>query len=297
MKLSILDAGHCLSLALAREANRRTDTELVIEPALAMTAGRLEEVAPDALVIPPLSRPISAAPAAVTAHAEAVESCMEACVAMDVPLVWCVSDQLYEDGFEAPIDEHIIPRPRDPSLRRLVATGDRIRAEAPHHLIVRVGPLFALEGSHAWLGELVDTLMTGGQWRAESDVIFCPTSVDAVAMALIGILQQQQCGADAWGSYHLAGTEPVSAYTFASLVRTQLATRLEGRGDHRPLGGIKALSHHHDQPLRRVLNCRRVLEVYGVHQKPWRLEVGRMLDAWWLANDPCRNRTDVEEST
>lgn len=297
MKLSILDAGHCLSLALARESNRRTDTELVIEPALAMTAGRLEEVAPDALVIPPLSRPISAAPAAVTAHAEAVESCMEACVAMDVPLVWCVSDQLYEDGFEAPIDEHIIPRPRDPSLRRLVATGDRIRAEAPHHLIVRVGPLFALEGSQAWLGELVDTLMTGGQWRAESDVIFCPTSVDAVAMALIGILQQQQCGADAWGSYHLAGTEPVSAYTFASLVRTQLATRLEGRGDHRPLGGIKALSHHHDQPLRRVLNCRRVLEVYGVHQKPWRLEVGRMLDAWWLANDPCRNRTDVEEST
>lgn len=297
MKLSILDAGHCLSLALAREANRRTDTELVIEQALAMTAGRLAEVAPDALVIPPLSRPISAAPAAVTAHAEAVESCMEACVAMDVPLVWCVSDQLYEDGFEAPIDEHIIPRPRDPSLRRLVATGDRIRAEAPHHLIVRVGPLFALEGSQAWLGELVDTLMTGGQWRAESDVIFCPTSVDAVAMALIGILQQQQCGADAWGSYHLAGTEPVSAYTFASLVRTQLATRLEGRGDHRPLGGIKALSHHHDQPLRRVLNCRRVLEVYGVHQKPWRLEVGRMLDAWWLANDPCHNRTDVEEST
>jgi dTDP-4-dehydrorhamnose reductase len=296
VKLLILDAGHCLSLALAREASRRTDTELVIESTLALTAGRLEEVVPDALVIPPLSRPITAAPAAVTAHAEAVEVCMEACVSVGVPLVWCVSDQLYEDGFEAPIDEHVIPQPRDSSLRRLVATGDRIRAEAPRHLIVRVGPLFALEGSHAWLGELVDTLINGGQWRAESDVILCPTSVDAVAMALIGILQQQHCGADAWGSYHLAGTEPVSAYTFASLVRTQMATRREGCGDHRPLGSIKALNHHHDQPLRRVLNCRRVLEVYGVHQKPWRLEVGRMLDAWWLANESCRPRTDIEES-
>ncbi|MFY0992149.1 sugar nucleotide-binding protein [Halomonas sp. C05BenzN] len=296
MKLLILDAGHCLSLALVREANRRSDTELVIEAGLRLDPGRLEDVAPDALVIPPLARPISAEPAAVTAHAEAVEACMEACLAVGIPLVWCVSDQLYEDGFEAPIDEHVIPRPRDESLRRLVATGDRIRAECPQHLIVRLGPLFALEGSHAWLGELIDTLVAGGELRGESDVTFCPTSVDAVAMALIGMLLQQHCGAGAWGSYHLAGTEPVSAFTFVSMVRTQLSTRLEGRGEHLELGGVRALNHHHDQPLRRVLNCRRVLEVFGVHQKPWRLELGRMLDAWCRANDHCHPDTEVDES-
>lgn len=280
MKLLILDAGHCLSLALAREANRRTDTELVIESDSVIDAERLAEVAPDALIIPPLSRPIRAAPAEVTAHAEAVAQCMNVCRELEVPLVWCVSDQLYEDGFAEPIDEHVIPRPRDESLRWLVATGDRIRAEYPRHLIVRLGPLFALEGGHAWLGELVDTLVAGQQVRGEADVTCCPTSADAVAMALIGMLQQQHCGAEAWGSYHLAGTEPVSVYTFVSMVRTQLATRLEGLGEQVALGEVKALHHHHDHPLRRVLNCRRVLEVFGVHQKPWRLEVGRMLDAW-----------------
>ncbi|MFG6160574.1 sugar nucleotide-binding protein [Halomonas sp. 1390] len=282
MKLLILEAGHCLSLAMAREANRRSDTELTIEPALQTTPARLETLRPDALVIPPLSRPLSAEPAAVTAHAEAVEACMELCREAEIPLVWCVSDQLYEDGFDVPIDEHVIPEPRDDGLRRLVRTGDRIRAELPRHLIVRLGPLFALEGSHAWLSELLDTFIEGGEVRAESDVIFCPTSADAVAMALIGMLQQQHCGADAWGSYHLAGSEPVSAYTFVSMVRTQLDTRLEGRGERVALGSAKALKHHHDQPLRRVLNCRRVLDVFGVHQKPWRLEVGRMLDAWCL---------------
>ncbi|GHE22643.1 sugar nucleotide-binding protein [Halomonas urumqiensis] len=286
MKLLILDAGHCLSLALAREANRRSDTELVIVEGLELEPGMLEEVAPQALVIPPLARPISAAPAEVTEHARAVESCMEACQAAGVPLVWCVSDQLYEDGFAEPIDEHVIPRPRDESLRRLIATGDRIRAEHPHHLIVRLGPLFALEGSNAWLNELLDTLVTGGELRGEADVTCCPTSADAVAMAMLGMLQQQHCGADAWGSYHLAGTEPVSVYTFVSMVRTQLATRLEGRGEKVELGGVKALRHHHDQPLRRVLNCRRVLDVFGVHQKPWRLELGLMLDAWCQANQP-----------
>lgn len=285
MKLLILDAGHCLSLALAREASRRADTELVIEQATTVTSARLQAIAPDAVIIPPLAHPLSMTPAAVKAHADAVDGCVNACQAEDIALVWCVSDQLYEEGFEIPIDEHVVPAPRDECLRRLVQTGDRIRAEYHRHLIVRLGPLFALEGSHAWLSEIIDTLIMGKNVRAEEDVIFCPTSADAVAMALIGMLQQQACGANAWGAYHLAGTEPVSAFTFTSMVRTQLATHLEGRGESITLGDIKPLNHHHDAKLRRVLNCRRVLDVFGVHQKPWRLEVGRMLDAWCSMRD------------
>lgn len=285
MKLLILDAGHCLSLALVRASSRRSDTQLVIQPSNRVTRETLEELEPDALIIPPLSRPFSVPPAAVGEHADAVTACMEACGEAGVPLVWCVSDQLYEDGHVSPIDEHVVPAPRDEGLRRLVEVGDRIRAELPHHLIVRLGPLFALEGSHDWLSELVDTLVAGGMVRAEADVILCPTSADSVAMALIGMLHQQANGADAWGSYHLAGVEPVSAYTFVSNVRTQLSTCLEGRGQDIALGEVKALSHHHDQPLRRVLNCRRVLDVFGVHQKPWRLEVGRMLDLWCRAQE------------
>ncbi|MBD3897999.1 sugar nucleotide-binding protein [Halomonas sp. ML-15] len=280
MKLLILDAGHCLSLALAREVNRRSDTRLMIEEGPVISADALAERAPDALVIPPLARPISAEPAAVVAHAEAVEACLKACRATRTPLVWCVSDQLYEDGHDAPIDEHVIPAPRDESLRRLIQVGDRIRQQYAEHLIVRLGPLFALDGASAWLSELIDSLLAGDEVRVAEDVIFCPTSADAAAMALLGMLHQQHCGAQAWGAYHLAGTEPVSGYTFASMVRTQLATRLEGLGEQVELGPLKALSHHHDQPLRRVLNCRRVLEAFGVHQKPWRLEVGRMLDTW-----------------
>ncbi|MDN6296885.1 MAG: sugar nucleotide-binding protein [Halomonas sp.] len=285
MKLLILDAGHCLSLALVREASRRSDTQLVIEPDTELTPERLDEVAPDAVIVPPLSHPLTLTPAAVTAHADAVEVCLEACLSRDVALVWCVSDQLYEEGFGEPIDEHLVPAPRDEGLRRLVQVGDRIRAEYHRHLIVRLGPLFALEGSHAWLNGVMDTLMAGGDARAAEDVIFCPTSADAVALALVGILQQLTCGASAWGAYHLAGTEPVSAFGFTSMVRTLLVTLLEGRGESISLGEVKALNHHHDAKLHRVLNCRRVLDVFGVHQRPWRLEVERMLNVWCLARE------------
>lgn len=290
MKLLVLDAGHSLSLALVREATRRQDVELELEQVNSVTPSQLQESAPYAVVIPPLAQPLDEQPAAVRAHVKDVEACLEACLTQDVPLVWCVSDQLYEDGFDTPIDEHVIPAPRNEGLKQLIRVGDRIRAELPHHLMVRLGPLFSLDGKHAWLGELLDTLMAGGELRAASDIIFCPTSADSVAMALIGMLQQQQCGAEAWGSYHLAGTEPVSAYTFISMVRTQLETRLEGRGEEIELGTVKALSHHHEHPLRRVLNCRRVLGSFGVHQKPWRLEVGRMLDLWCLSRDDQQAR-------
>ena len=199
MKLLILDAGHCLSLALAREVSRRTDTELVIEQGTSISASRLETIAPDAVIIPPLARPLEMAPAEVTAHADAVDACLDACISQDVALIWCVSDQLYEDGLDVPIDEHVVPAPRDESLRRL---------------IVRLGPLFALEGSHAWLNDIIDSLVAQEAVRAAEDVIFCPTSADAVAMALIGMLQQQIGGANAWGAYHIAGTDTVSAFTF-----------------------------------------------------------------------------------
>lgn len=107
-------------------------------------------------------------------HADAVDACLDACLALDVALVWCVSDQLYEDGLDVPIDEHVVPAPRDDSLRRLVQTGDRIRAEFQRHLLVRLGPLFALEGSHAWLNEIIDHLVVGQAVRAAEDVIFAP---------------------------------------------------------------------------------------------------------------------------
>ena len=291
MKLLILDAGHCMSLALAREASRRSDTELVIEAGTMLSPERLADIAPDAVIVPPLAHPLRMVPAEVIAHADAVDSCLEACKIQQTALVWCVSDQLYEDGFDVPIDEHVVPAPRDGSLRRLVRTGDRIRAEHSRHLIVRLGPLFALEGSHAWLNEIIGTLEVGDTVSAAEDVIFCPTSADAVALALVGMLQQMRCGVEAWGAYHLAGTEPVSAFTFTSMVRTQLATHLEGRGERVVLGQVQALKHHHDAKLRRVLNCRRVLETFGVHQKPWRLEVGRMLDAWCLTRDGSATKT------
>jgi len=290
VKCLVLQAAHCLNLALCESATQRSDIEY-LPASEGVDADALAAIGPDAVIVPPLADPARCEPAVVYAHADQVEALLEACQVLKIPLVWCVSDAVYEDGADGPIDEDILPRPRDIAMRRLVAVGERVR-RYPQHLILRLGPLFGREGDDAWLSELMETLMRGESVRAAQDLVLCPTSVMAVARALTGVLLQLESGADAWGTYHLCGTEPVSVFTFCSVVRTQLETRLEGVGESSVLGELQALNQHHDTPLRRVLNCRRLLDVFGIHQKSWRLELGLMLDAWCQQHYPDYDEAD-----
>nr|WP_286009811.1 sugar nucleotide-binding protein [Salinicola sp. S1-1-2] len=274
----LMQPEHCLSLALVQSTAARGD--IAYEPVTSLAAMTpLLSPVPDAILMPPLADPGRCEPAEVYAHADQVEALLDICQARHIPLIWCVSDALYEEGADGTIDEAVAPRPRDETMRRLVEVGERVRRH-PQHVVLRLGPLFGLVGDDAWLSGLVDALLRGETLRAPQDLVLCPTSARSVARALTGMLLQFGSGAHAWGTYHLCGTEPVSAYTFVSTVRTQLATRLEGAGANAELGELQALNQHHDTPLRRVLNCRRLLDVFGIHQKSWRLELDLMLDDW-----------------
>lgn len=289
MKLLLLDADHCLGRALIDESDSRSDVELIIERSRQCSLSHLKARAPDAVIFPPLLDPASVDYAEIVEHVDQVGAVMTACHAHGVPLVWLVSDQVFEAGLDMPIEESVLPSPRDEGLQRLLETGNRIRSTLTEHFIVRTGPLMALEGHNAWLAELLDALVEGRPLRAAEDEIICPTPVQAVARAMIGMLAQQFSGANAWGTYHLAGVEPVSLYTFHGVVRHQLEIQLARRHIDLTLGEIQPLHHHHDQPLRRVLNCRQMLETFGVHQKPWRLALNAMLEQW------CQIRFDEEK--
>ncbi|WP_456268299.1 NAD(P)-dependent oxidoreductase [Kushneria sp. AK178] len=290
MKLLLLDADHCLGRALIDESALRSDVELIAEPGHQCGPSQLEAWAPDAVIFPPLLCPVSVDYAEMAAHVDQVAAVMSACRACGVPLVWFVSDQIFDAGSDMPIEESTLPAPRDEGLQRLLEMGNQLRRQLDRHFIVRIGPLMALEGRNAWLADMLDAMVDGRPLRAADDEIVCPTPVQAVARAVIGMLAQQFSGANAWGTYHLAGVEPVSLYTFHGVVRHQLEIQLARRHLDLTPGRIQPLHHHHDQPLRRVLNCRQMLETFGVHQKPWRLALDTMLEQW------CQTRFDEEKA-
>lgn len=280
MKLLLLDADHCLGQALIDESALRSDVELISRCMYQCQQGDLERLAPDAVIFPPLLSPTIVDHAEIVAHVTRIDAVLAACQAMKVPLVWFVSDQVFEAGAETPIEESMLPAPRDEGLRCLLEVGNRIRAQLTSHFIIRTGPLMALKGRDGWLTEILEDLVDTRPLRAAEDEIICPTSVNAVARAVIGMLAQQFSGANAWGAYHLTGVEPVSLYTFHCVVKQQLEIQLARRGVALTPGEIQPLRRHHDQPLRRVLNCRQMLETFGVHQKPWRLALDVMLEQW-----------------
>lgn len=291
MKLLLLDAGHCLGRALIDEASERSDVELIAEEKPCCDADRLRELAPDAVVFPPLCTPVALDHSVVVEYVARLDRTLEACRACGVALCWLVSDQVFESGADAPIEESVLPAPRHEGLELLMAAGVRVRERLSCSFIIRTGPLIALEGREGLLGDMLAGFYAGHTLRAADDEIVCPTSACAVARATVGMLAQQLAGASGWGVYHLAGVEPVSLYTFHSVVLHQLELHLTRREIRVALGSVQPLRHHHDHPLRRVLNCRRVLETFGVHQKPWRLALDAMLERW------CEARAEQERAS
>ncbi|MGJ8515390.1 sugar nucleotide-binding protein [Carnimonas bestiolae] len=282
MNILVLDPAHCLALALAAEAEERLDIDLTMfdgDASLTLTEAELSAF--DAVIVPPLAHLDGSDSHAVEAHAEQLEALLAPCREANTALVWCVSDEIYEFGYDkGAIEESLIPSPESPSRRRLVAIGDRIRAELAQHLIIRVGPLFGLKGRDARLPGILEALMTGIAVSGEENLFVGPTPVDALARGLCGMLLQLDNGADAWGPYHLSGIEPVSDYIFVSTLRTQLIQLLEQREEAvDAIGEVTAIAHPQGL-VRRVLNCRHMLGTFGVHQKPWRLEAERMIERW-----------------
>lgn len=282
MKILVFDPWHCLSIALACEAQERFDIDLEMadDTALAAHPG-MDVTGYDALVVPPLAHLDTLTADQIEAHAEQVEALITPCREANTVLVWCVSDEIYEYGHaKGAIEESLVPVPESPSRKRLVDVGNRIRSELSCYLVVRVGPLFGLTGKDAWLPTILDGLYTGHNIAAEDDLYVGPTPVDALANGLCGMLLQLDNGANAYGPYHLSGIDPVSVYIFVASVRTCLAHELERRGiDDIQLGEVTPSSHRLGM-VRRVMNCRHMLGTFGVHQKPWRLEIERLINKW-----------------
>ncbi|NRB38334.1 MAG: sugar nucleotide-binding protein [Pseudomonadales bacterium] len=98
----------------------------------------------------------------------------------------------------------------------------------------------------------------------------CPTSVHDVARVLIAILLQLDCGAQAWGLYHYASSDAAIGFQFVEAIVAQ-ASQFDANIDARSLHfehNDAEDSEFYFEPI--VLNCQKLLNTFGIHQKPWR---------------------------
>ncbi len=147
----------------------------------------------------------------------------------------------------------------------------RIRARCRRHLIVRTSWLYAPGGRN-----FLSTLLRLGGGDAPLSVVddqrACPTAADALARALVAVVDRAQNDRALAGTWHFCGADGATRYEFACAAAS--------------LGRLRSPIHRtssaaRGDPARRPtdssLDCAGFAEVFGVAPRPWREELERVL--------------------
>jgi dTDP-4-dehydrorhamnose reductase len=162
--------------------------------------------------------------------------------------------------------------------------GELAVQRSTHRLVIlRVGTIFCLQGRNV-LTVLLDHWKQGKARELSTTLQFSPTPTSDVARVIYAILQQLECNAQAWGVYHYCSADIASPYDFAEVL---LAARTQFHGiDNeiciKPVQGTLPKAKHKSRPMppipiNTVLVCEKILNTFGIRQRPWRGELTRMV--------------------
>jgi dTDP-4-dehydrorhamnose reductase len=183
------------------------------------------------------------------------------------------------DGLKtAPYTEKDNLAPGDPLGRLHAALEAQAREMGDRHLILRLS--WVLDTSpQGLLGRLLGQIYTGRPLQLATEWRGNPTPVDDAARVMLALLKQLDCQAPLHGTYHYGSGEVSSWISFAgSLIQELLATK---RLERDPL--VQSIPFQEQalagkEPQNAALATRRILMACGVKPRPWRSQLGQLLD-------------------
>lgn len=137
------------------------------------------------------------------------------------------------------------------------------------HVILRTTWLFSAYGDN-FLTSVIGYASDNRLISVNSAGKGCPTSIQDVARVVIAIILQLDLGAECWGVYHYASSDAAIGFQFIEAIVAQ-ASQYDESID------ASQLSFEHDdasigkfyfEPV--VLKCQKLLDTFGIHQRPWR---------------------------
>lgn len=284
LKLLIPDNRHGLTLALQEEVASRHDIDMWLAEGLSDALDYLNEHRADVIVIPPLARPERLSLTAIEQHVVLVETLLASCQRLDMMLVWCVGHQLFEQDHEHLLNESEQPHPSAAALQKLVELENSVRQHWHRHIVMRTSELFGSEGEGMVLPDQLSRWLAGEAVIADDHLFLAPLPVNALARAVLGVVLQLDNGADAWGTFHLSGREPVSQFEFAAAtlacLRQIAAQAAIERISEQPL-----IAEGYESTVRRILGCQKILMAFGIHQTAWREPLSYYVRRWLALHD------------
>ena len=156
----------------------------------------------------------------------------------------------------------------------------QIRQRCDRHIIVRLSWVIS-DRRPNMINRLGEQMISKSEVYVTPDQLGCPTPADDAARVIVAIVQQLDCGAEVWGTYHYSTTESVSESNFAEILISEAS-------QHKELSVRKLIKAKIDSregikpPANGTLDSTRILNTFGVHARPWRSAVAR------IVRDMCR---------
>jgi len=205
-------------------------------------------------------------------NTDGVEKLALACGDFSIPLFHLSSDYVFDGHYTSGYTEDDEVAPLGVYGNSKWQGEQRLRQVLPRHIILRVSWLFSDRGNNFVLRTL-DTARKESVLEAVSDRKGCPTSASDVARVVLAMLKQIHNGADAWGTYHYCGAEIVSRYDFCKEILIAAGYYENLKVEKLMAVPSEDFATEAQRPNTSVLICKKMLETFGIRQKPWRQEL------------------------
>ena len=204
-------------------------------------------------------------------NADAPGAMAQVCAARGVPFIHLSTDYVFDGSGTQPWRETDPVSPQNAYGRAKLAGEVAVRAAGGAHLILRTAWVFSAHGSN-----FVKTMLRLSETRDALDVIDDqiggPTPAADIAATLLH-LGQAMTGGHQGGTYHYAGTPPISWAGFAREIFKQAGKNVT----------VRAIptADYARQPARRPLNsrldCAAITADFGIKQPNWRTGLAKVL--------------------
>jgi len=163
--------------------------------------------------------------------------------------------------------------PRDDYGQRCSDLEKEVQTICPRSIILRTSWVFS-ENENNFLTKLVAAATTKETLRVSGSLKGCPTDAHVIARVVVGMCEQVDCkpDPDLWGIYHYVDSDVCSMHTFAKTVITLAKSMTDIKVETIEEGD--GLNMHEGEGLAELesyeLNCKKILSVFGIKQRPWR---------------------------
>lgn len=205
-----------------------------------------------------------------------VEKLARACGDLSIPMVHISSDFVFDGHYDSGYRE-------DDEVSPLGVYGDSkwlgeeaLRQVLPQHIILRVSWVFSETGNN-FVTRTLEGARTQLEICAVNDRIGCPTAASDVARVVLAMLKQIHNGAEAWGTYHYCGGEVSNRYSFCKEIISLAMGYEELAMEKLTAVSASQFSNEVQRPGSSVLECKKLLNTFGIHQRPWRSDLSEVI--------------------